>query len=104
MKIKKGDKVKVTTGKYKGTEGTVLEVKTKIEKVLVEGVNVRKRAVKKSETNTENFVYIQHPIHVSNVKLVTKSEKKEVSKKETSKTSKKADKNEKSKKSKLGVK
>ena len=70
MKIRKGDKVKVTTGKYKGTIALVTEVFPKEDKVIVEGVNVKKRAVKKTESSKENFVYIQHPIHSSNVRLV----------------------------------
>lgn len=75
MKIKQGDKIKVTTGKYKGTEGTVSKVLKKKDRVLVEGVNVKKRAVKKSDSNNENFVYLQHSIHVSNVRLAQENSK-----------------------------
>jgi large subunit ribosomal protein L24 len=70
MKIQKGDKVKVTTGKNKGIVGAVLSVNTKKNLVVVEGVNVRKRAVKKTETNNENYIYLQHGINASNVRLV----------------------------------
>jgi large subunit ribosomal protein L24 len=96
MKIKKGDKVKVTTGKYRPTEGAVLEVRTKQDRVVVEGVNVKKRAVKKTDSNNENYIYIQHSIHVSNVKLIAegksepKSEIKKASTKDAKKTTKKS--------------
>ncbi len=77
MKIRKGDKVKVTTGKHKGTVGEVLSVNVKRNAVVIEGVNVKKKALdKKSQTDsaqTENFVYIQHPINASNVRLVDDS-------------------------------
>lgn len=43
MKIKKGDKVKVITGHYKGTIGEVLAVMPKENKVIVEGVNLMKK-------------------------------------------------------------
>lgn len=70
MKVKKGDKVKVTTGKYRGTEGLVIRVDTKKNGVVVEGVNVRKRAVKQDESNKQGFIFLQHPVHVSNVKVL----------------------------------
>jgi large subunit ribosomal protein L24 len=70
MKIRKGDKVKVTTGKNRGTIGTVLVVNPKKNSVVVDGVNVKKRAIKKSETNNESYIYLQHPVNASNVRLV----------------------------------
>lgn len=95
MKVKKGDKVKVITGKFKGTEGLVSKVLTKKERVLVEGVNVKKKALKTKESeNNENFVFVQHSIHVSNVKKLdavsedTKTTKKGEKKKATKAKSK----------------
>lgn len=90
LKIKKGDKVKVIAGKHKGTVGEVIAAYPRKEKVLVDAVNVKKKAIKRDESSTENFVFVQHPIHVSNVKLVdanevSKSEKS--SKKSTKKKS-----------------
>ena len=74
MKVRKGDKVKVTTGKHKGTIGLVLGVNPKKNSVMVEGVNVKKKALDKQPgvdtTGMENFVYIQHAINASNVRLV----------------------------------
>ena len=71
MKLRKGDKVKVIAGKHKGTVGEILTVFPKRERVTIDSVNVKKRTIKKSDSSTtENFIYIQHPIHVSNVRLV----------------------------------
>ena len=46
MKIKKGDKVQVITGAYKGTIGEVTKVFPKEDKVIVEGVNLVKKHLK----------------------------------------------------------
>ncbi|MRJ06804.1 MAG: 50S ribosomal protein L24 [Epsilonproteobacteria bacterium] len=71
FKIKKGDKVKVITGDDKGKEGEVLRVIPKEAKVIVKGVNLKKKAVKPTEENPKGgFQYIEAPIHISNVKKV----------------------------------
>lgn len=68
MKIKKGDKVKVITGKYKGTVGEVLQCFPKEDKVIVEGVNIAKKHMKPSQSNPEGGIVEKLlPIHVSNV-------------------------------------
>ena len=43
MSIRKGDRVKVISGNHKGTEGTVMRVEREKNRVVVQGVNVRKR-------------------------------------------------------------
>ena len=48
MKIKKGDNVQVLSGNDKGKTGEVLEVSPKADKVIVKGVNVRKKHEKKT--------------------------------------------------------
>lgn len=74
MKIKKGDKVKVITGKYKGTEGVVIKSIPKKNLIIVDGVNVKKKTIKqKGSDSNNNFDYILHPIHVSNVKLIDRA-------------------------------
>ena len=68
MKIKKGDQVKVITGKYKGTIGEVLQVFPKEDKVIVEGVNIAKKHLKPSQQNPGGGIVEKLlPIHVSNV-------------------------------------
>ena len=68
MKNKKGDKVKVITGHYKGTIGEVTAVFPKEEKVLVEGVNLIKKSLKPTQANPDGgIIEREAPIHVSNV-------------------------------------
>lgn len=68
MKIHKGDKVKVISGKNRGKVSTVLKVLPKINKIVVEGVNVVKKHVKPSKMSKEGgIVSIEKPIDVSNV-------------------------------------
>lgn len=68
MKIKKGDKVQIISGKDKGKTGTVLMVLPERNAVLVEGANIVKRHVKPSATVKEGgIVSIEKPIDASNV-------------------------------------
>ena len=69
MKIKKGDKVTVITGKDKGKSGSVVKAFPQDEMVLIDGVNIKKvhqRARKQGEKG--KIVERPTPVHVSNVK------------------------------------
>lgn len=68
-KIKKGDNVVVLSGKDKGRSGTVLEMVTKTDRVLVQGVNMVKRHTKQSQTSEGGIIAKEAPIHISNVAL-----------------------------------
>jgi len=71
FKIKKGDTVKVITGDDKGKTGVVIKVLPREAKVIVEGVNKVKKAVKPTDENPKGgFIEIEKPIHISNVKKV----------------------------------
>ncbi len=77
MKIKKGDKVQVITGSYKGTTGEVLRVYPKTNKVVVEGVAVAKIHQKPTQFNPEGgIVEKEAAIDASNVMLVDSKAKK----------------------------
>ena len=66
--VKKGDEVVVISGSSKGTRGKILQVFPKKERVLVEGVNIRKHHERKSEKNPDGaIVEREAPIHISNV-------------------------------------
>lgn len=67
LKIKKGDKVKVTTGKSKGKVGDVMRVFPTTNKVLVSGVNLVKKHTKPSQTSEGGIIQKELPIHISNV-------------------------------------
>ena len=68
MHVKKGDKVKVISGKDKGQVGTILEAYPKKDRVLVEGVNMIKKHSKPSNDNPQGGIITKEaPIHVSNV-------------------------------------
>ena len=70
-KIKRGDTVKVITGKDKGKEGKVLSVKD--GRVLVEGVNTVTKHSKASQANPKGgIVHQEAPIDMSNVMYVHK--------------------------------
>ncbi|MEM9169120.1 MAG: 50S ribosomal protein L24 [Pseudomonadota bacterium] len=69
-KIKKGDKVVVLAGKYRGVEGEVLQVMPKDDRVLVQGVNLVKKHQKQTQTEQGGIITKEAPIHVSNVAYV----------------------------------
>lgn len=77
MKLKKGDTVIVLTGKDKGKTGPIERVFVKENKVLVTGINMAKRHVKKrDEKNPGGILDITQPIDVSKVALYDAKAKK----------------------------
>jgi large subunit ribosomal protein L24 len=68
MHVKKGDKVRVISGKDKGKTGVILAAYPKESRVLVEGVNIVKKHAKPSQVNPQGgIISFEAPIHVSNV-------------------------------------
>ena len=71
MNIKKGDTVKVLSGNDKGKTGEVLEVIPKTEKVIVKGINIRKKHVKPRKQGEEGgIIPVECAIHSSKVNVV----------------------------------
>jgi large subunit ribosomal protein L24 len=71
IKITKGDRVRVIRGNDRDQEGTVLRVLPDASAVLVEGVNMRKKHMRPSQSNPDGgIVTIEAPVHISNVMLV----------------------------------
>ena len=69
--VKKGDHVEVIAGNFKGSSGKILEVIHRKERVLVEGVRIIKKHLKKSQDNPSGKIAEREgPIHISNVKLI----------------------------------
>lgn len=75
MHVKKGDKVKVITGKDKGKSGAVLRAFPKENKVIVEGVALYKRHRKGQTGQVGRIVEKSRPIDASNVALVESPKK-----------------------------
>ncbi|WP_203334936.1 50S ribosomal protein L24 [Planococcus beigongshangi] len=71
MHVKKGDKVKVISGKDKGKTGVVLTALPKKDRVVVEGINIIKKHTKPNQANPQGGIVSQEAaIHVSNVMLL----------------------------------
>ena len=70
MKIQKGDRVRVITGKFKGVEAEVERVVLDQNKIVVKGVNVVTRHVKGSAGREGGLIEVVKPIDVSNVMLI----------------------------------
>ena len=71
MLIRKGDRVRVMRGNERGKEGTVLWVDREKNRVVIEGVNVRKRHRKPSAIDPEGgIISFEAPVHASNVMLL----------------------------------
>ncbi|HLF59083.1 MAG TPA: 50S ribosomal protein L24 [Alphaproteobacteria bacterium] len=67
LKIKKGDKVIVISGRDKGKSGNVLRVEPERRRVVVQGVNMVKRHTRASAAGPAGINEKEAPIHVSNV-------------------------------------
>lgn len=75
-KIKKGDNVKVLAGKDSGRSGTVDRVLVKTGQVVIGGINISKRSVKKMGDQKGGIIDLVKPVNISNVALVCPNCKK----------------------------
>lgn len=83
LHVKKGDRVKVISGKDRGVIGEIIAVYPESEKVTVQGVNLVKRHRREQQTATGRkieggVITFEAPIHVSNVQLVVSVDGKDV--------------------------
>jgi len=86
MKIKKGDTVKMLSGKDKSKTGKVTHVFPVEQKIVIEGINIRKKRMKpKREGQSGQTIQMPLPVHVSTAMIVcsscgraTRVEKKDV--------------------------
>lgn len=71
MKIRKGDNVLVTVGKDRGKQATIVKVMPKINKAVIDGLNLAKKHTKPSPRNPHGGVIeFSAPIAISNLRLV----------------------------------
>ncbi len=74
--VRKGDTVEVISGNHKGSSGAILQVFPEKDQVLVEGVRmIKKHAKATQEMPDGGIIEREGPIHISNVKLVSKAAK-----------------------------
>ena len=72
--VRRGDTVRIGQGKDRGKQGRVLRVFRKEGKIIVEGVNIVKKAIKPSETNQQGgFETVERKFHASKALLVCTS-------------------------------
>jgi large subunit ribosomal protein L24 len=74
--VKKGDQVEVISGNFRGSTGKILQVISRKDRVLIEGVRMIKKHLRKSQDNPSGSIAEREgPIHISNVKLIERTEK-----------------------------
>ena len=74
LNVKKGDRVKVISGKDKGKEGVILRALPSKDRVVVEKVNLVKKAMRPTNANPQGGIMtMEAPLSVSNVMLVCPS-------------------------------
>ncbi len=87
--VKKGDNVEVISGNFKGSSGKILEVLPKKHRVLVEGVRIIKKHMRKSQDHPQGQIAQREgPIHISNVRLLEEKKESKAAKGEKKKTKK----------------
>jgi len=76
--VKKGDHVEVISGNFRGSSARVLAVFPVKQRVVVEGVRIIKKHLRKSQDNPSGKIAEREgPIHISNVKLIEREKKTE---------------------------
>tara|TARA_B100001094_G_C17912738_1_gene662034 strand:+ start:448 stop:699 length:252 start_codon:yes stop_codon:yes gene_type:complete len=70
MNLKKGNQVKIISGKDKGKSGEILEINRKLNKIKIKSINMVKRHTKPTKENKGGIVSKESFIHQSNVKNI----------------------------------
>jgi large subunit ribosomal protein L24 len=79
MHIKTGDEVVVISGNHTGKRGKILRIQKKEDRVYIEGVNVREKALARTQQSPQGgTIEREFPIHISNVLLWSEKAKKGV--------------------------
>lgn len=86
LHVRKGDNVEVISGNFRGSSGKVLEVIARKQRVLIEGVRMIKKHLKKSQDNPSGKIAEREgPIHISNVKVLERGQRTAKGKKKATK-------------------
>nr|YP_009392733.1 ribosomal protein L24 [Bostrychia tenella]ARW61295.1 ribosomal protein L24 [Bostrychia tenella] len=71
IKIKKGNNVKVISGKFKGQTGEIKNIIRKTNSVVIEGINFKTKHIKPQQSEEKGEIKkIECPIHYSNIKVI----------------------------------
>ena len=70
MSLKKGNQVKIITGKDKGKTGEILEINKKLSKIKIKSINMIKRHTKPTKENKGGIISKESFIHQSNLKNI----------------------------------
>ena len=77
LHVRKGDQVEVISGNHRGSTGKVLDVIARKQRVLIEGVRMIKKHMRKSQDQPQGSIAEREgPIHISNVKVLERPERK----------------------------
>ena len=97
--VKKGDHVEVIAGNYRGSSGRILAVFPGKQRVLVEGVRIIKKHLRKSQDNPSGKIAEREgPIHISNVRLLEREKPEKGAKSEKDKRAKHPERSEETRK------
>jgi large subunit ribosomal protein L24 len=77
LHVRKGDQVEVISGNHRGSTGKVLDVLARKQRVLIEGVRMIKKHMRKSQDQPQGSIAEREgPIHISNVRVLERGESK----------------------------
>ena len=85
MSLKKGNLVKVLTGKDKNKSGEIIEITNRLSRAKVKGINIVKKHLKATKEKKGGIISKENFIHLSNLRLVENKKEKSKTKKEISK-------------------
>ena len=74
--IKKGNKVKILTGKDKNKEGEIIEIDRPSNRAKVKGINIVKKHVKTTKEKKGGIISKENFIHISNLLLINEKKNK----------------------------
>ena len=81
MIIKKGNKVKILTGKDKNKEGEIIELEKSTYRAKVKGINIVKKHIKTTKEKKGGIVSKENFIHISNLAIIKDKKSKKIEQK-----------------------
>ena len=82
LSIKKGNQVKIITGKDKGKTGEILEIDRSANRVKIKSINMIKKHLKPTKENKGGIISKENFIHISNIKSIDQQSSTKKTKKE----------------------